>query len=534
MLTMAVAATGANAAPPSRILILPFAIHAEKDLSFLNNGIQSMLGARLTHEGRSQVVRHDQTAGDEAEAVRLAAAQGADYVVFGSLTLFGNSVSTDGVLIDVATGQVRVRYSESGGDSGDVIRHIDRLAQQINQDVFGLGPKTYGAPAAPAPQATASMPAVGSVPAAVAAPGAAPPGAVVPAIAGAAVSAAAGPQVWKSHRLSAALCGLAAGDVDGDGQNEVVVVDTENLYAYRRSGDGLTQLAIYKADRGDRIFGVDAADINRNNRAEIYITAIDPSGQLASFVLEWDGSRLRRIARDLNWYFRVIAAEDGGQRLVGQKRGMAKTAGVAELENENRLFQSAVVELSWRGDRLEPGARIPLPDGMNVFGFTQAAAMNDGRPLLAGFDDKNHLVILGENGRREYKSSESFGGSLNYLEYNSSSQFSQADRYYLPLRLHVADIDGDGQNEIVTARNRDATGNLLSRFRQFAHGQVVALAWDKIGMKEKWATEAMADFVVDTALADVDGDGRPEVVFAVSTRGGFLEKAESYIVTYRP
>ncbi len=521
LMAMTASVLAAPAAPSSRLLTVPFLIHAEKDLSFLNNGIQSMLGARLTHDGRSQVMRHGQPVASEAEARKLAAAQGADYVVVGSLTLFGTSVSTDAVLVEVATGQALVRFSESGTDSGDVIRHIDQFAQQVNQDVLGMAPKTYAAPAAPTPSVATPVAAAPVTVQAQASPGAAP-------------AVAAGPQVWRSNRIAAALCGLTTGDINGDGRNEVVVIDGENVYAYRRDGDRLIQLAIFKADKGNRLIGVDAADINGNGTAEIYLTALGRSDRLASFVLEWDGTRLRNIARDLNWYFRVIDSPDLGKRLVGQQRGLAETTGVPELEDQNRLFRGTVMELVWRGGGIAEGHRIPLPEGMTVYGFTVGDALNDGRQLVAGFDAKNYLMVIGDNGRREYRSPDAYGGSLNYLEYSSSSQFSQADRYYLPLRVHVADLDGDGRNEIVTARNQDATRNLLSRFRSFAKGQVVCLGWEKIAMTEKWATDPVTDFVVDTALADLDGDGRLQVVFAVSTSGGFLETGESYVVAYRP
>lgn len=510
---------------PSKVLLFPFTIHAEKDLSFLNNGIQSMLAARLSRQGVVEVTRARQPVADEAEALEIGAARGATHVLTGTLTIFGNSVSTDAAMLDVRSKQARVRFSEAGAESGDVIRHVDQLARRINQEVFAVAPKAAVAasapqPTKPEPAAAAATAAAAAVPAKTAAPSPKP---------------AEGPQIWKSNLLNTALCGLTAGDVNGDGVVELAAIDTEAVYVYRRTGDDLTQLSIYKADRGDRLIGVDAADLNANGKAELYLTALGSGGQLASFVLEWDGSLLRNIARDLNWYFRALDAPGGSRVLIGQQRGSVMTASTTpELEDQNRLFRGAVVELAWRGDRLEPGAKIAVPQGMNVFGFTLGDALNDGRQVLVGFDDNNHLVIVGDTGRREYKSPGSFGGSLNYLEYPSGSQFTAADRYYLPLRVHVADLDGDGANDIVAARNKDQARNLLSRYRQFGSGQLVCLGWEKIALKEKWASEPVADFVADTTLADFDGDGRPEAAFAVSTSGGFLEKAQSYIVTYKP
>ena len=46
----------ANAAEPKRIALLPFKINAEKDMSFLQNGIFDMLTSRLSKEGEVEVI----------------------------------------------------------------------------------------------------------------------------------------------------------------------------------------------------------------------------------------------------------------------------------------------------------------------------------------------------------------------------------------------------------------------------------------------------------------------------------------------
>ena len=46
----------ANAAEPKRIALLPFKINAEKDMSYLQNGIFDMLNSRLAKEGEVEVI----------------------------------------------------------------------------------------------------------------------------------------------------------------------------------------------------------------------------------------------------------------------------------------------------------------------------------------------------------------------------------------------------------------------------------------------------------------------------------------------
>ncbi|MBW2593908.1 MAG: hypothetical protein JRE58_13080, partial [Deltaproteobacteria bacterium] len=129
--------TGASqGTSPSRILILPFEVMAEKDLSFLQKGIGNMLSTRLFQEGKvlplePAVARraYQEVSGplDQATAVALGAKYHADYVLYGSLTVFGNSISTDARFVDVHQQKTMVTFSEFGKDQGDVIGHVNNF-----------------------------------------------------------------------------------------------------------------------------------------------------------------------------------------------------------------------------------------------------------------------------------------------------------------------------------------------------------------------------------------------------------------------
>ena len=87
---------GALAEGPSKVLVLPFYIHSEKDLSFLRDGIEDMLSTRLAlaetvvlidREEARQALQDVPTPINEKTAVLLGARLEADYVLFGSLTV---------------------------------------------------------------------------------------------------------------------------------------------------------------------------------------------------------------------------------------------------------------------------------------------------------------------------------------------------------------------------------------------------------------------------------------------------------------
>ena len=100
-----------------RVLILPLTIHSEKDLTFLNKGIMEMMAARI---GRSANVLREDAPAPGGDPVQTGRDLNADYVVTGSLTVFGNSASTDAALTAVDSSDTVLQFSQFGQSSGDI------------------------------------------------------------------------------------------------------------------------------------------------------------------------------------------------------------------------------------------------------------------------------------------------------------------------------------------------------------------------------------------------------------------------------
>jgi hypothetical protein len=162
----------ASAADLKQVLILPFTINAEKDLTYLNRGMVSMLSSRLFHQGRLTTITGEKSAATLEAAIKLGADSGADYVTYGSITIFGKSVSTDLKLVDVENETTAVNFSRSGNKKGDVVSHIDQFAAQANALLMGAGPAPAAQPAGQPPAAAAVPVVVPVVPAPAAAPAA--------------------------------------------------------------------------------------------------------------------------------------------------------------------------------------------------------------------------------------------------------------------------------------------------------------------------------------------------------------------------
>lgn len=517
----------ASAEPPKQVLVLPLTMNSAEDLTFLQRGIADMLSTRLTFENKVKVLDRETALQAIAgltgpvnlqTAVDLGRKASADYVVYGSVTVFGEAISTDARFAETAGQKDLVTFSQAGTNPSDAISHINQFAAQVNETVFGRKAVAYQQPAAQAPQGTDSR---------------MHPDLLWSQEQGTLESGAffAGEKplmgkIWRSHAFSNVISGMAIGDVTGNGQNETVFLADQALFVYRLSGGKFAKVAELPFKGEQHFLGVDVADANGNGKAEIFVTRYSTrTTRLNSFVLEWDKNALVRIADNQGWYFRVTEVPDRGPVLFGQKRGMSD------------IFQPGIYELEFRqGDYVELDS-APVPRNVSVFGFALGDALNSGRTAVAAFTKDDLIRIFDDTGEEQWTSADAYGGSMAYIDTRNASTgsigaYKEFERNYLSPRLFIQDMDADGKNEVIAVNNKEAMGRLLSRIRVFKTGHIACMEWNELGMRLKWKTQDVPGYISDYAIADMDNDGKPELVFSVvSKTGTALTDSRSFIAS---
>jgi len=534
---------------PSRVVILPYEINADKDLSFISEGIVDMLSSRLAWEGKVVVVPEEEAAqaiknislppNDEV-ARNLGAGLQASHVLFGSVTVFGKSVSLDSKVVDVLQTSPTLTFSNRAEGMDGLIPEVDLLADEINEKVFGRqaeapqqsaqAPERPGIYAHPetllgAGAAGAAAGAAGQqkAPTGTAPTGAAATGGFV-AVGNVAPTDMTAEGFWKSQPYKTVVNGIALGDVDGDNRTEVVFVSKDHIYVHRFEGERFLKIWEKGGKSYQNFLAVDVADINGNGRAEIFITNVEGSGQrLASFVLEWDGSDFKQVSKGNPWYYRVIDVPDQGQVLYGQKRKV------------DEPFAAGVYELVWGNGEYEQGERLKLPKRVNVFGFTLGDATNNGQQSIIAYDETDKIRIYDASADEQWKSDKRYGGSMNYLEYKMHMDGAQGDvgYYFLPQRIFVRDLNNDGINEVIVSHNKGSVGEFFARLRHFSSGYVASLFWNRYELYRNFQTPGVKGYISDFYIGDYDNDGRDEVVVAqVRTQGTLVTSSKSTIIGY--
>jgi hypothetical protein len=539
-----------SAAEPARVLILPFNIHADKDLAYLKKGVADMLASRLAIKDKVVVVdsadsslKTEQIPAtiDAAAALALGTKSASDYVLFGSLTVFGNSISTDASFFDMRQKQPLLTFSEVGKAQGEVISHINLLAVRIKEEIFGRKTRATRPPAAPSSDKPQSS-----------SPGRTHPEKLLDKAAGMRItdsgdrpsSAEVTGTLWKTQTFKIEIKGFGIGDVDGDTKNEAVFINGQKIFIYRYVNRRFTKIAEIQGPRPDSLvgidigkspdtfIGVDVADINDNGTAEIFVTSLSENNRLRSFVLEWNGTEFKTLTKDENWHYRAIkASKEGPPLLLGQKGGFRDT------------FAGPVYTLGWDNVRYVSEDKQSLPNWVKVYGLTYGDALNEGQDSVLAIRKDGTLSILDKDGQEAWTSTETYGGSNIFLLSPADMKAKQKEGriidptafkgLYLQQRIFVTDLDQDKKNEVIVVKNHDVSRGIFHRSRKFTNGRFEALVWDNVGLRSIWKTRKFTGYISDYTVGDLDNDGTNELVFAVMARSDNpLADPKSYIVSW--
>ncbi len=542
------------------VAVVPFTVNSAENIDYIRQGIADMLSSRISISEKIEVVGRDavqaavlQTGKKELsldDVYGLGAKFGADYVIWGSLTKFGSSLNIDGKLLDVAAKKQTVSFSGQCPTMDDVMPKINDFASRIEIQILG----TALQPAAPAAQAPASSRQQQVIVSR--RPGTSQTAREAEIISGmkggkrGTFTSSINPDFinaeqplnrdtfWKSQQFSTTLRGMDIGDVNGDGLNETVMIDTNTIMIYQRPKKG-GEFKLIETIHGrsyDNYISVDVGDFNNNGIKEI-IVSNDVGQQMRSLVVEFRNGKFQTIASDLPWFLRVIDSGSGEPLLIGQRRG---------LDNP---FDTPIHEIVYREGRYTEGRAMNIPQGLSVFGLTlsRMGASSNERIVALNADDYlcvfeqstkplAQILVFGGSDEFIWKSEDVFGGSnvsIDPIRQGSGAQTEDPNKvYFINLRILNYDTNKDGKQEIIIVKNSSSSGRLLERVKLFSSAEVYDLEWDGTGMVENWRTKKINGYVSDYQFKDIDNDGENEVVLSLVLSVGGSMRGRSVIVAY--
>ena len=285
------------------LVILPFVIYADQPGAYLRQGIESMFHSRLSGGGLAVIgqeryvsllsEKERQGIASEKRAEDLARGLEADYAVFGSITAIGSGYSLDVSLLELKKGESKLTRVSEAVNEEEFIPRLADVAYQIRAIIEGVDIPTrrMARPRDVLPEEETAKglfhrPASQAV------------------------------RFDPTGRLNFNMdaMSLDVGDLDGDGEPELIVLAREKLLLHKRDGDSFVLKDTLKRSHGEDFFKVSVGDMDKNGRDEIYLVS-NYGLRARSTVLEWSGGGLKRIYRKIG-HIRVLRDADGDQPML--------------------------------------------------------------------------------------------------------------------------------------------------------------------------------------------------------------------------
>ena len=488
----------ASAAGSSRrIAIAPFASLTKEDIGATVSVLPRLLASRLMALSGAEVVLLP--AGDKAPEAAAKEAK-VPLLLQGTVTKLGKGYSVDTTVTDLETGKQAGAFFAVAATEDDIIAQLGVLSGEISEKLFGVQgairatapPVLAAASSAPVMvPAPAGIPSIGGAPVAVAP---ASPPAPVPATPAEGWTPSSLKKVSQSDKIADEINSVVAGDVDADGNGEIVTWGRNTIYVYRVKGNEILPYTRISRSIQDHFLNVETIDLDGDGKKDLVVTNLQED-RLISFVLLRKGDGFVETPGTTRYHLVVLREWNGKTIVAGQRQGI------------NEAFQGKIYAMKWDGKSLSEGEVLPLDTAIlpvsagGVYSLSPWPSAKDGRWLYVDVEER--LRILDAGGKSTYKSKEKFGAAADAFEYGI---FSMPDQRYptLPLRRSPRAVAGPKGEPfvVVTEVQRGILDNMMATINS---SRIVILQADGSGFTERAASPKSDYFYTGVDLMPTGG-----------------------------
>jgi hypothetical protein len=473
-----------------RIAIAPFASQAKEDIGATVSVLPRLLASRLMALAGADVVLLP--AGGKAPEEQAREAK-VPLLLQGTVSKLGKGYSVDTTVTDLETGKPAGAFFAVAATEDDIIAQLGVLSGEIAEKLFGVQgairatapPAPVAASPAPAPvPASAGIPSIGGATVSVAGttPSVAPQAAPPPSTPAEGWTPSSLKKVGQSDKIADEIYGVVAGDMDADGNGEVVTWGRNTIYVYRVKGNEV--LPYTRISRGiqHHFLTVETIDLDGDGKKDLVVTDLQ-GDRLVSSVMSRKGDGFVEVPGAIPYHLAVLRNWNGKNVVVGQRQGFTEP------------FQGKIHVMKWDGKALSEGEPLPLNtsilpvSGGGVYSLSPIPSGKESGWLYVDVEEK--LRLLDDVGKSVYKSKEKFGGAADAFEYGELIRLE--GRYpTLPLRRPPRAVAGS-KGELLVVVTEVKKGVLQGMIGTFESSRVVVLGREGGGFTER-AGSPKSDF----------------------------------------
>jgi TolB-like protein len=452
--------------------LLPFVLHADPSKEFLRSGIQSMLVSRLEGEGLSvlhgdriePLLKEEEKEGIDSEerARGIARELGVDYVIFGSVTTLGGGYSLDFSILDLTGDSPQRTQVAEAVDENQLIERLSDMAHQFRAVVEGIEYAAYRA---------ARQDTLGSAETAKGLffrPGA----------------GGYGFQPTGRASVRMGILSFDAGDLDGDGTPELVLLTRDEVFIYHRENNQFILLNTFEAGMGEYFLKVSVGDADLDGRDELYLVS-DYGERAQSVVYDWDKTFRERFR--MRGHLQVDVGRDERPPVVYFQDTML-----------NRYFNGDIFVMDYQGrNKLVPQRALhEFEKGIQFYTLMQYDLDGDGGREFIGLSDMSYLHVWNAAGKSLWTSTDDMGGTNNAYKTGQVTRELSKTRIPFNSKPEVMDIDGDGTREVLAIKNIPFIDH-LTNLKLYQESKLYAYKVEGDSLSSEWATGKLKYSITD-------------------------------------
>lgn len=316
--------------------------------------------------------------------------------------------------------------------------------------------------------------------------------------------------LWRGPRLDGEAVGLAGGDFDGDGKQEIAQLLTKELIIFELlQGELKNESQIQLTGVGSPL-SFDAFDIDQNGQPELFVGFDLGNGEIGTrmIVKEPGGYQLHKETSP--WLVRRMNRPDDVAILAGQRPGSGE-----DLTDGALYIMASDV-------KLQGTERLNAPVGLSIFS-AQLFADEKGTSLWAGLTMNDNIKIFNLPGDILWRGDEAVGGHRAGVERKDpdSIRGGYTQKFYRQARIDLGPKD-----TLLVPTNEGP--RFLPQQRNYSKSYLVAYRWDGFSLREAWRTPEEQAYLADFAIFDADNDGVDELVTTLVTNGGVFGLGTSH------
>lgn len=329
------------------------------------------------------------------------------------------------------------------------------------------------------------------------------------------------------HTFAYEIVDLDVGDLNGDGEKELVIIDRYRVMVYKYEKGQFRQIArTHMKENLDGFLSVDVGDINGNGRDEIFVTN-KHLDRLSSFVLEVEQNKFRKIWKDVNLYFRIIRPFGSKPKLLAQESGY------------NSPFSGDVKTIVYQNGRYRQGPKVKIPPKYRlpfiVYGLNLTNIDSNENIETIILDKDYHLRVYSASGRLLVKSDEYFGHDPRLINIGVKEDITGVVKEGEPEHVRgrlLFEENGD-KRFLLLPKNHRPGGIKLSKMVIVNNSNLVMLRLDKDGFVKVLETKKQKGYLAAFQVMENPIDKTKMIHIATVDAGGLLKKTISTIFTYK-